>query len=116
MKARMKTFLIQFYLRRKRAPRGAAFLDLDIEENELVARVKEFGGDPNCKHCRGRAMAQETIDAAYERKIAPGGLLEATVHDVSADPRVTEDRKYHLLNQSDVAASVEGEGTSGSIH
>jgi hypothetical protein len=112
----MKTFLIQFYSRRKRAPRGAAFLDLDIDERELVARVKDFGGDPNCKHCRGRAMAQETIDAAYELKIAPRGLLEATVHDVSADPRVTEDCKRRLLNQSDVAASVEGINASGAVH
>jgi hypothetical protein len=116
MKARMKTFLIQFYSQRKRAPRGAAFLDLDIEENELVARVKEFGGDPNCKHCRGRAVAEQVIDAAYAQKIAPGGRLEATVHDVSADPRVTEDRKRRLLNQNDVAASVEGIGTSGAVH
>jgi hypothetical protein len=112
----MKTFLIQFHSRTDGEPRGAAFIDLDIPESELVALVKSNGGEPTCKHCRG-VVGGKIINRAYELNIAPAGTLVAHIHDVSADPRVAAFDKHRLLKHGAfVDAILEGVATSGAVH
>jgi hypothetical protein len=122
----MATFLIEFFAqgrgvdvaKARQRPRGAAFIDLEIAEDELSARVTNFASDPRCKHCRGIAVADVVCDLAYELGAAPAGLVEATVTDCSADPRVHDALKGRLLVGQDrlIAKIIDGIDTSGTLH
>jgi hypothetical protein len=114
----LKTFLIQFFAWPSGwpdgAPRGAAFMDLDIAENVLRALVEATGGNPDCRHCRGFAVAEKIRDLAYAQRIAPAGNLEAVVHDVSGDQRVVDYQKRRLLDQDAMTREIASETeTSG---
>lgn len=113
----MKTFLILFSSWPSESQAGAALIDYDIDDRLLASLVEENGGDPACKHCRGRVVAEAIRDRAYELKAAPAGYLQATVHDVSADLRVRKEHKYRLLQWDGFVDEIASEiGASGALH
>jgi hypothetical protein len=79
--------------------------------------VRGEGGNPGCKLAGGDVVAEKIRDFADELRIILAGNTSATVHDVSADPRVTEDHKHRLLDQDKLIADVvSGITTSGVAH